>query len=94
MSHEKTEYATHRDGMDETSEERALIGFVTTKLLEGREVTITATTPLFEDRLIDSMNILKLIGYIESKLGGRLDDKEIVMAKFRTVRTMVESYLQ
>ena len=88
MSHNNT-----RDG--ERREERALIAFVTTELLgKGRNITITATTPLFEDRLVDSMNILRLIGYIEAKRGRRLDDNEIVMAKFRTVRAMARFFFQ
>ena len=75
-------------------EEEALIAFVTTELLKERNVTITATTPLFEDRLIDSMNILRLIAYIEANRGRRLDDNEIVMSNFQTVRIMVRCFLQ
>jgi acyl carrier protein len=89
MSRDKQPDTTVRIVSDE---ERALLDFVTMELLDGRDMLIEVETPLFEDRLIDSMNILKLIGYIENKLGRRLDEKDIVMPNFRTVRTMVEAF--
>jgi acyl carrier protein len=56
-------------------------------------VAITATTPLFKDRLLDSMNILALIGYVESRLGRKLAATDIVMANFGSVRDIVRAFL-
>jgi acyl carrier protein len=89
MSHDPREVAP-RSGAN--AAEQALLAFVTRDLLQGRGPTVGAETRLFEDRIIDSMSILRLIGYIERHLGRRLDEKEIVMPKFRTVRTMVEAF--
>ena len=66
--------------------------FVATRLFKDRDVGLTEDTLLFEDRLIDSMNILTLIGYLEQHLGRRLADEEIVMHNFRSVRAMTEVF--
>lgn len=39
------------------------------------------------------MNILYLIGYVEKALGRRLNDDEIVMSNFRTVRVIANTFL-
>ena len=54
---------------------------------------INATTPLFKDKILDSMNILDLIAYIQKKIGRKLDDSEIVMSNFKDVKTIVEVFI-
>ena len=54
---------------------------------------INITTPLFKDRILDSMNILDLIAYIQKKIGRKLDDNEIVMNNFKDVKTIVEVFI-
>lgn len=68
-----------------------LLGFVRRSV--AKRARIGADTPLFETRLVDSMNILRLIGYLEKRRGRRLRSDEIVMSNFRTVRTMAERFL-
>jgi acyl carrier protein len=70
-----------------------LLDFVRRRLLKQKGVRVDADTPLFESRLIDSMNILYLIGYVEKALGRRLTDDEIVMSNFRTVRVIANTFL-
>lgn len=70
-----------------------LLDFVRRRLLRQKGVRVDADTPLFESRLIDSMNILYLIGYVEKALGRRLTDDEIVMSNFRTVRVIANTFL-
>jgi acyl carrier protein len=70
-----------------------LLDFVRRRLLKQKGVRVDADTPLFESRLIDSMNILYLIGYVEKALGRRLTDDEIVMSNFRTVRVIAKTFL-
>lgn len=55
---------------------------------------LTAETLLFRERLLNSLNILDLVGYLEWRLGRRLDEDEIVMAHFESVRAMVRAFLQ
>ena len=70
-----------------------LLDFVRRRLLKQKGVRVDADTPLFESRLIDSMNILYLIGYVEKALGRRLTDDEMVMSNFRTVRVIANTFL-
>jgi acyl carrier protein len=68
-----------------------LLDFVRRRLVKnGRRVN--ADTPLFSSRLIDSMNILYLIGYVEKTIGRRLTDQELVMSNFRTVDAIVRRF--
>jgi acyl carrier protein len=68
-----------------------LLAFVRRRLVKnGRRVN--ADTPLFSSRLIDSMNILYLIGYLEKSLGRRLTDHELVMSNFRTVDAIASCF--
>ena len=71
-----------------------LLDFVRRRLLKQKGVLIDADTPLFERKLIDSINILYLIGYVEKSVGRRLTDDEIVMSNFRSVRVITSTFLR
>jgi len=73
--------------------EAALLQFVRTSVLKRPMATITARTPLFAGGLVDSMNVLTLIGYVERSLGRRLHPNELVMSNFRSVRAITETFL-
>jgi acyl carrier protein len=79
--------------MPEPERER-LLDFVRKRLVKNRRLRVEGQTPLFEKRLIDSINILYLIGYVEKALGRRLRDDELVMSNFRTVETIVSTFLR
>jgi acyl carrier protein len=72
--------------------ETALLRYVRQSLVRGRK-TITADTALFERKFVDSINILKLIGYIERVRGRRLRADDLVMSNFRSVRTIARRFL-
>jgi acyl carrier protein len=74
--------------------ENELLAFVRSISRRGMARRITAETSLFETRALDSMTVLKLIGYIERRLGRRLSDAEIVMSHFRSVRAMAAEFLE
>ncbi|MDQ6712579.1 MAG: acyl carrier protein [Candidatus Dormibacteraeota bacterium] len=76
------------------SDSEQLLDFVRRRLLKQKGARVDADTPLFERRLIDSINILYLIGYVEKALGRRLTDDEIVMSNFRSVRVIAETFLR
>ena len=62
-----------------------LLTFVQRDLLQGRAIAIETDTYLFDEGLVDSLSILKLIAFVELQIGRQLDDREIVMEHFRTV---------
>ncbi|HEY7057354.1 MAG TPA: phosphopantetheine-binding protein [Vicinamibacterales bacterium] len=65
-----------------------LLRFVREDLLKGRNVPIDEHTYLFDQGLVDSLGILRLIAFLELQLGRSIDDREVVMEHFRTVRAI------
>ena len=49
-------------------------------------------TMLFKDKVLDSINILNLIGYVEGYLGRRLTDDEMIMPNFESAQKMIEVF--
>ncbi|MBA2301356.1 MAG: acyl carrier protein [Acidobacteria bacterium] len=70
----------------------ALLGFVREDLLAGRDVDLDADTYLFEEGMVDSLGILRLIAFLELEIGRPIEDREVVMEHFRTIRTMDERF--
>jgi len=70
----------------------ALLGFVREDLLAGRDVDLDADTYLFEEGMVDSLGILRLIAFLELQIGRPIEDREVVMKHFRTIRTMDERF--
>ena len=55
---------------------------------------IDATTPLFEDGLIDSLRILMLIAWTEKLIARRIPDEQIRMDHFRDVETIARTFVE
>jgi acyl carrier protein len=71
----------------------ALVEFVNRDLLEGKGTAVDADSALFENGKLDSLNILRLIAFVETRRGRSIPDREIVMNRFRNLRTIAESFL-
>ena len=54
--------------------------------------TITVDTRLFEDRVIDSLKVLELIAFLQSALGRKIPDAQIVLANFRSIATIARVF--
>lgn len=55
---------------------------------------VDADTRLFETGVVDSLAILRLIAWTESLTGRRIDDREIRMDRFASVRLIAESFAE
>lgn len=73
--------------------EQRLLRFTRERLAE-REVAglITLDTLLFEDRVIDSLKVLELIAFLQSALGRKIPDAQIVLANFRSIATIASVF--
>jgi acyl carrier protein len=71
-----------------------LLQYINGELLAGGGRVATEDTPLFDDGWINSLQILKLIAWIEVALGCDIPDDQVVMKNFRTVRTIVDHFLR
>jgi acyl carrier protein len=76
-----------------TELEQRLLRFTRDKLAE-REVAdaITVDTRLFEDRVIDSLKVLELIAFLQSALGRKIPDAQVVLANFKSIATIARVF--
>lgn len=58
------------------------------------ETDVDADTELFASGRLDSMRVLDLISFVEANIGRTLSDDELIMANFRTPRTIEEVFLR
>jgi len=73
--------------------EQRLLSFVREKLADRQIApSITAETRLFEDQVIDSLKILELIAFLQSTLGRKIPDSQIVLANFRSIETIARVF--
>jgi 2-hydroxymuconate-semialdehyde hydrolase len=70
----------------------SLVAFVRGDLLEGRDLEIDFDTYLFDQGMIDSLGILRLIAFLELQIGRPIPDNEVVMEHFRTIRTIARTF--
>ena len=56
-------------------------------------VTVDADTRLFEQGIVDSLGILRLIAWTEKAIERRIADREIRMDRFATVRLIAENFV-
>ncbi|HUQ99142.1 MAG TPA: hypothetical protein VM166_06780 [Gemmatimonadaceae bacterium] len=73
--------------------EQRLLDFVRTKLTAPEiAATVDVHTRLFELRVVDSLKILELIAFIESAIGRKIPDAQVVLANFRSIETMARIF--
>ncbi len=70
------------------NQEKELLEFIQLYLIKDKTISIGPETLLFKEHVLDSMNILDLIGYIEKKIQRRLKDDEIVMSNFQSAQSI------
>jgi acyl carrier protein len=68
-----------------------LLRFIASLHKEGGPA-IGPDTLLFKDRILDSLNVLSLIGYVEEKMGRRLQDDEVTMQNFESAAKIADTF--
>jgi acyl carrier protein len=63
-------------------------------ICKNKQVAIKPETLLFKQKVLDSMNILDLMGYIEKQLDRRLTDSEIIASNFESVQKIEETFFK
>jgi len=72
--------------------ETELMDFIKNNLLKDKKTFITKSTLLFKERILDSMNILDIIGFIEDRINRKIRDEELVMSNFKNVKSIIEVF--
>jgi acyl carrier protein len=68
--------------------------FILDELMHGARKDIQPDESLLSAGVIDSVSLLRLVAFIEDKFGVQLDDEEVVLENFETIRaieTLLES---
>ena len=71
---------------------KAIIEFIKNSILKDKAIAINNRTLLFKERILDSMNILDIIGFVEDKIGRKIKDEELVMKNFKDVDSIIEVF--
>jgi acyl carrier protein len=71
-----------------THYESALTDFVRQEILHGRKVSLEAEQDLLSDGILDSLGILRVVAFIEQKLGVKVPDEDVVFENFNSIRAM------
>jgi acyl carrier protein len=66
----------------------AIIEFINDELLDEPE-DIVKDTSLFQDRILDSLNLVMLIGFLEEKFGIKIKTSEVSIENLDTVAKMI-----
>ena len=74
-------------------EQESLIKFIKS-ICRNKKQPINSNTLLFKEKVLDSMNILDLMGYIEKHLGRRLTNDEVVMSNFESTQKITEVFFE
>ena len=71
---------------------QSLLTFVREELLKGRAAHVDPDTYLFDEGMVDSLGILRLIAFLELEIGRPIADNEVVMEHFRTIRVIDRTF--
>ncbi len=64
--------------------------FIVDELLEDDDVEVANDTSLFKERLLDSLNLLALISFIEDQAGIKVESSEITLENVDTIDLVIE----
>jgi acyl carrier protein len=74
--------------------ESALTDFIRQEILHGRKATLESEQDLLSDGILDSLGILRVVAFIEQKLGVKVPDEDVVFENFHSIRAMAEYVAQ
>jgi len=72
---------------------QALIDFIK-RISRDKQASIQPDTLLFKEKILDSINILDLLGHVEKRIGRRLKDEEVIMPNFESARKIAEKFFE
>ena len=74
--------------MNDAAVVEGLQAFISRQMLEGEDVGLTATTPLLDLGILNSMEVLSLIAFIESSFQVVVPPDQILADNFKDLQTI------
>jgi acyl carrier protein len=63
--------------------------YIVDEMLEDADIEITNSTSLFQERVLDSLNLLRLIDYLESSAKIKIASSEIALENIDSIDLIV-----
>jgi acyl carrier protein len=70
--------------------QQELMGFVSREFLNGNGAGLDIDTPLLELRILDSLTIVALYGFVEARFGVKLDGGPTSPVDFASIRALAQ----
>jgi len=68
---------------------QTIIEFIKDELLDDDDVEIALETSLFQDRILDSLNLITLISFLEKTFNIKINTTEVIIENLDSVGNMV-----
>lgn len=73
------------------SVEQTITQFIVTQIMRGQtQVSVGLDYPLIEERVLDSMDLHRLVVFLEAQFGILVDDEHLLPDNFASVRAIAE----
>jgi acyl carrier protein len=70
----------------------AIKQYITNEIINNKNITLNDDDELLLSGLIDSLSVVRLIAYIEEKIGSPIPPEDVTLENFQTVRA-IANYL-
>ena len=67
--------------------EAVIWSFITEKLMVNKKIEVKYDTPLIGSGILDSLNLMQLILFIEDHFGISVEDHEMLPSNFQTINS-------
>jgi len=71
-----------------------LRGYISTEILDGQDIDLDASTPLIEWGIINSMEIARLVAFIQDRFGVEVPSDKITFDQFRSLDALSNLVLE
>lgn len=72
----------------------SLKGYISRGILDGQDIGLDASTPLLEWGIINSIEIARLVSFIQDRFGVEIPGEKIVFEYFRDLTTITSLVLE
>ena len=72
------------------SYEQPILDFVSDVVAEAGGGAVARDTPLLEAGVLDSINLVRLIQFMEERFGVKVPDEDVVFENFQNIKVMAE----
>ena len=69
--------------------EKTILEFIVAELLEDPDEEISADSSLFQSRILDSLNLVRLIGFLEETFNIKINSSEVTIENLDSVKNIL-----